>query len=43
MIVTKNRAFLDHPQVRKAEDRRPASRPPLVWTDDFNSVQQVKR
>jgi hypothetical protein len=43
IIVTRNRAFLDDPQVRAAEDGRPAIRKPLVWTDDFGSIQQVKR
>jgi hypothetical protein len=43
MIVTRNRAFLDDPQVRAAEDHRPSTRRPLVWTDDFGSIQQVKR
>jgi hypothetical protein len=43
VIVTRNRAFLDDPQVRAAEDRRPLTRRPLVWTDDFGSIQQVKR
>jgi hypothetical protein len=43
MIVTRNQAFMDQPEVRHAEDRRYPPKPPIVWTDDFGSVQQVKR
>ncbi len=40
MLLTKNRAFLDDPDVR-AIDPEPPGAPAFVWTDDFSNLLEV--
>ncbi len=40
MLLTKNRAFLDDPEVRSF-DPEPPGAPEVVWTDDFSNLLEV--